>query len=59
MSGMNDRAYFADRADQENEIGDRTANPQIAAVHYELAYRYALLSQDVGRDVIPLILKRA
>ena len=63
MSRTNDREYFAYRVDQENEIGDRAASPRIAAIHYELAYRYALrcsdVGHDVGHDVIPLFLKRA
>lgn len=59
MSHMNDREYFADRVDQENELGDRAANPLIAAIHYELAYRYALLCSDGERNVFPLLLKRA
>lgn len=59
MSKLGDCEYFADRADQENEVGDRAASPLIAAIHYELAYRYALLCGDGARNVVPLILKRA
>ena len=59
MSQLNDREYYADRVDQEHEIGDRAASPRVAAIHYELAYRYSLLCNDGRRDVIPMILKRA
>lgn len=53
MSRINDHAYFADRVDQENALGDRAASPGIAAIHYELAYRYALLASSIQCDIIP------
>lgn len=46
MSHANDYNYFAYRVDQENELGDRAASLAIAAIHYELAYRYALLCRE-------------
>ena len=58
MLHRNDREYFAERAVQESEMGDRAVSPQIAAIHYQLAYLYALRGDDVG-NVIPLMRKRA
>jgi len=52
---MDDRAYFADRVNQEHDVGDSAATSQIAAIHYELAYRYALLCSDDRSDVIPFL----
>ena len=46
MSHEQDQAYFARRCDEENCLGDAAATPEIASVHYELAYRYALLCGD-------------
>ena len=50
MSHQPDQAYFARRCDEENRLGDAAATPEIASVHYELAYRYALLSGDYALD---------
>ena len=58
MSYQNDREYFAERAVQESEMGDRAVTPQIAAIHYQLAYLYALRGDDVS-NVIPLMRQRA
>lgn len=51
----NDREYYANRADQEYENGDRAPSPAIAAIHFDLAYRYALLSNGVGRHLPPMV----
>lgn len=59
MSHLNDREYFADRAEQEVEVGDRAASPLIAAIHYELAFRYSLLSHHGRLDFQPWMVGRA
>ena len=41
-----DRAYFARRALQEIESGERAASATIAAIHYDMALRYSNLAAD-------------
>ncbi len=41
-----DRAYFARRALEEIERGERAASATIAAIHYDLALRYSNLAAD-------------
>jgi hypothetical protein len=41
--------YYARRAAEQTALGDRAAMPRVAVVHYELAYRYALLSSGFER----------
>ena len=55
MSRINDREYFADRAHRENYVGDCAASSQIAAIHYELAVRYAILCGHGRRNIIPFL----
>lgn len=38
------RIYYDQRAAQATELGDRATDTKIAALHYELALRYAILS---------------
>lgn len=59
MSHVIDREYFASRAEQESEVGDRAATPSIAAIHYELALRYALLSHPGRLDLQPWMVSQA
>lgn len=42
MSDIGDRAYFSCRAEEEIQRGEESATMLVAAVHYELAYRYSL-----------------
>lgn len=53
MSDVQDRSYYACRAEQETDAGDRAMNAATAAIHFELAYRYSLLA-----DGIPTLMPR-
>lgn len=44
MISGNDHNYFVTRAREEAGIGEETANQKVAAIHFEMAYRYALLA---------------
>ena len=47
MSEDSDCFYYARRAEEENSSGRSAADPAIAAIHFELSYRYRLLAQDI------------
>ncbi len=51
MPSFNDRLYYSSRTLQEIAQGDRSTDATVAAIHYELAHRYALLAagQSVAR----------
>ena len=36
--------YYGRRADEQTALGRSAASPKVAVVHYELAYRYALMA---------------
>jgi hypothetical protein len=36
--------YYGRRADEQTALGNQASIKKVAAVHYELAYRYNLLS---------------
>jgi hypothetical protein len=38
--------YYRRRADEQGALGRQAASPKAAVAHYELAYRYALLSRE-------------
>ena len=38
--------YYRRRADEQSALGRQVASPKAAVAHYELAYRYALLSRE-------------
>ena len=44
MSEEQDRSYYAGRAEQEQDNGNRATDPKTAAIHFELAYRYSLMA---------------
>ncbi len=48
MSRFDDRTYYSSRADEELEHGDVAATGSVAAVHYELAYRYSMLAFEMN-----------
>ena len=58
MAYQNDREYLNRRMDEELERGDRAANSSVAAIHYELAYRYALrcFEEPSGPPTLRLVL---
>jgi hypothetical protein len=41
-----DRDYFARRALEEIERGERAASATVAAIHYDMALRYSNLAAD-------------
>ena len=55
MSHETNRAYYARRAAEEIAVGDKADGSSIAAIHFELAYRYSLLAegQAMSRRSIP------
>ncbi len=53
MSDIADRSYYSGRADQETDAGINASNPTTAAIHFELAYRYMLLSEGIP-TLVPL-----
>ena len=59
MSEQQDRSYYADRAEQEQEAGDKSADPATAAIHFELAHRYRLMADDIPTLMPPLREARA
>ena len=40
--------YYRRRADEQTALGKQAASTRVAAAHYELALRYALLSSRFG-----------
>ena len=48
MSEQQDRSYYADRAAQEQDSGNRATDPATAAIHFELAYRYSLMADGIA-----------
>ncbi len=52
MSVLNDRSYYSRRTDEEIASGDKAVNSTVAAIHFELAHRYALLA--AGKSVARL-----
>lgn len=54
MSEQQDRSYYSDRAEQEQDIGNRATDPKTAAIHFELAYRYSLLADGIPTLMSPM-----
>lgn len=56
------RLYYERRWAQASQLGDRAADPKIAAIHYELALRYAILSiraNEARHNVVAIRKERA
>jgi hypothetical protein len=53
---QNDRIYLNRRFENELERGNQAANSSIAAIHYELAFRYALRCFEGSSEPPPLTL---
>ncbi len=49
MFERDDQVYYASRAAHATSLGDRATDPNIAAIHYELALRYSILSVQAPR----------
>jgi hypothetical protein len=45
--------YYGRRADEQTALGRQAATRKVAVVHYELAYRYALLSSRTASASYP------
>jgi hypothetical protein len=50
MRHSDDPDYYTVRTIEEMERGDQAVNSTIAAVHYELAFRYSVLAGDMGEE---------
>lgn len=46
MHNQDDREYYLRRAQEELDFGDAARDAAVSAIHYELATRYALLTDD-------------
>ena len=55
MARSDHQYYYSRRSAEEMERGDRAANPTVAAVHYELACRYAILAAWAGSSQNELV----
>lgn len=55
MFEPDDRIYYENRIMQATELGDRATDPQIAALHYELALRYAILSVQGNQTKLDIV----
>ena len=49
---MSDVGYYAERARAERELSERATDPQIAAIHAELADRYEKMSLRPKRPTL-------
>jgi len=45
-----DRAYYANRFTEEIERGEQATSGAAGVIHFELAYRYALLAAHEPRE---------
>ena len=52
MAGLNDLDYYARRQDEERVLAARSADPAVAAVHRDMADRYAALVAPAPRAVM-------
>ena len=50
MSHQDDCAYYALRAAEESLRGDEATNEAVAAIHYELAFRYEVLAAQLRTE---------
>jgi hypothetical protein len=50
MSHQDDSAYYGLRAAEEVLRGDEATNEAIAAIHYELAFRYEVLAAQLRTE---------
>ncbi len=44
MLNANDQVYYARRSEHAMVLGNQATDPKIAAIHFELALRYAIAS---------------
>ncbi len=49
-------SYYWIRAAEEMERGDHSVDPAVAAVHYEMAYRYGMLATRMTAGAPRLLL---
>lgn len=52
MTVSNDASFYVERERQERELAERACDPAIAAIHAEMADRYARLTSVVPGVVI-------
>lgn len=51
MRHHDDQGYYAARCAEEMERGELAASEAVAAIHFELAYRYSVLAN--GPSIVP------
>ena len=49
MTDQDGASYYWVRAAEEMNRGDRADNPTVAAVHFEMAYRYGIIATQKGQ----------
>ena len=59
MSEKQHRSYYVERAEQERDSGNRATDPATAAIHFELADRYSLMTDGIPTQMPPLRAARA
>ncbi len=57
MFEPDDRDYYSARANDASARGSQASNPRVAAIHYELAYRYSLLTGETSVERTELKLR--
>lgn len=59
MNEPNNRSYYACRAEASRALAERAVNPEIAAIHTELATRYeALVIETQRTDMLMAAFRR-
>ena len=49
MDEFNNHGYYLARASAARELAQRAANPDIAAIHREMASRYEITAAQIGQ----------
>lgn len=53
MAELNSKEYYASRERRERVLADQAQDPKIAAIHREMADRYAGLTVEAGYEGQP------
>lgn len=48
MNSLNTAEYYLARERRERELADRASNPAVAAIHHDMAERYAQIVETVS-----------
>lgn len=52
MTNRDDHAYYVARASKEASIAETCSNQRVAAIHFEMAFRYAVLAHGPPIQVV-------